>query len=186
MFPVHVVLLTLNLIRTTLLVLIARIRRTATASYPRMLGVLAIVLMLLFAVSDRCEAQRVARINCEAAHQRDLELAPFGNGPLQLKAVYCQRIRATSLPRSPPTVSPDGQSIAYVEHDAILRIARLDAEDTWFDYRTEMGPRALWSKLSFHPCRFLGFELEICLDGKTRSGTAQRLCEVRAAAAEDR
>jgi hypothetical protein len=100
-------------------------------------------LVVLFAVGWRCEhayaAERVPRINCEAAHQRDLELAPLGDGPLQLKAVYCQRIRATSLPLSPPTVSPDGQSIAYVEHDAILRIARLDAEDTWIDYRTEMG-----------------------------------------------
>jgi hypothetical protein len=102
-----------------------------------MLRVLSLVLMGIFAVSYPCEAQQVPRINCEAAHQRELELAPLGSGPLQLKAVYCRRIRSTPFPLSPPKLSPDGQSIAYVEHDAILRVARHG--DSWIDYRTEMG-----------------------------------------------
>jgi hypothetical protein len=105
----------------------------------KMLRILSLVLMGMPTLSYPSEAQQVPRINCDAAHERDLELAPLGNGPLQLRTVYCQRGRSSSLLFNPPTVSPDGQSIAYVENDAILRVARLDSRDSWIDYRTEMG-----------------------------------------------
>jgi hypothetical protein len=96
----------------------------------KMLRILSLVLMGMPTLSYPSEAQQVPRINCDAAHERDLELAPLGNGPLQLRTVYCQRGRSSSLLFNPPTVSPDGQSIAYVENDAILRVARLDSRDS--------------------------------------------------------
>jgi hypothetical protein len=104
-----------------------------------MLRILSLVLMGMFAVNHPCEAQQVPRVNCSASHQRELELTPLGNGPLQLRAVYCQRIRSMPFPRGTPTVSPDAQSIAYLENDAILRIAQLSDSDGWIDYPTQMG-----------------------------------------------
>jgi hypothetical protein len=104
-----------------------------------MLRILSLVLMSMFAVNYPCEAQQVPRINCAMKHQRELELAPLGDGPLQLRAVYCQRIRSMPFPRGTPTVSPDGQSIAYLENDAILRVAQLGDSDSWIDYPTELG-----------------------------------------------
>jgi hypothetical protein len=103
-----------------------------------MLRLPTIVLVMLFAAGWRCEftyaAQQVPRINCEFAHQRELELAPLDTGPLQLKAVYCHGIRSAGL-KSAPVVSPDAQSIAYIEGDGILRVARLDSGSNWTDYQ---------------------------------------------------
>jgi hypothetical protein len=104
-----------------------------------MLRILSLVLMGMFAVSYPCEAQQAPRINCTAPYQRELELAPLVSGPLHLRAVYCQRIRSMPFPRGVPMLSPDGQSIAYLENDAILRIAQLGDSDRWIDYPTEMG-----------------------------------------------
>jgi hypothetical protein len=92
-----------------------------------------------FAICNPSEAQQALRVNCAAPHQRELELAPIGNGPLQLRAIYCQRIRSIPFPRGTPTVSPDGKSIAYLENDAILRVAQLGDSDGWINYPTEMG-----------------------------------------------
>jgi hypothetical protein len=104
-----------------------------------MLRLPTIVLMVLFAASLRCEftyaAQQVPRINCEFGHQVDLELAPLGTGPLQLTAIYCHSIRSSGL-KSAPVVSPDAQSIAYAEHDGMLRVARLDGGSNWTDHQT--------------------------------------------------
>jgi hypothetical protein len=119
-----------------------------------MIRLLAVAWVLLLAVSGRCEyafAQQVPRINCETDYQRDLELAPLGSGPLHLKAVYCQRIRARSFLAGLPTISPDGQSIAYVEHNATLRIARLDAGDSWIDYRSRMSVAGFVLNPRFQP-----------------------------------
>lgn len=107
---------------------------------------LIIACTLLLAISQRCEAQQVPRINCDAPHQRELELAPLGNGPLQLRTVYCQHRRFSPFPVHLATVSPDGQSIVYLEHNAILRMARLDRSDGWIDHRTEMGVFAHFSR----------------------------------------
>ncbi|ANW04305.1 PD40 domain-containing protein [Bradyrhizobium icense] len=105
----------------------------------KMLRILSLVLMGMLTASYPSEAQQVPRINCGAPHQRDLNLTPIGDGPLQLRAVYCQIVRTTLYPSNMPMVSPDGQSIAYLENDAILRIAQLDNSDGWIDYRTKMG-----------------------------------------------
>jgi hypothetical protein len=127
-------------------------------NYParsKMRRILTIALLLLFADGCRCgfthAAQQAPRINCKAAHQRELDLAPLGNGPLQLQAIYCQSIRSTPFTKSGPILSPDGQSIAYVEHDTILRVARLDGGDTWTDYRTEMGSFAHFGSIRSAP-----------------------------------
>jgi hypothetical protein len=104
-----------------------------------MLRIPAIVLAVLLAAGLRCEftyaAQQVPRVNCEFAHQRELELAPLDTGPLQLNAVYCHSIRFSGL-KSAPVVSPDGQSIAYMENGGILRVARLDGGSNWTDQQT--------------------------------------------------
>jgi hypothetical protein len=105
----------------------------------KMLRISSLVLMGMFTVSYPSDAQQVPRINCGAPHQRDLNLTPLGDGPLRLRAVYCQLIRSTPYPSDMPMVSPDGQSIAYLENNAILRIAQLDNSDGWIDYRTRMG-----------------------------------------------
>jgi hypothetical protein len=103
-----------------------------------MFRILTFVLVVLFAQSLRCgfthAAEQVPRINCEFAHQRDLELAPFDTGPLQLKAAYCHRIRFAGL-KSAPVVSSDAQSIAYIEGDGMLRVARLDGGSNWTDHQ---------------------------------------------------
>jgi hypothetical protein len=36
-------------------------------------------------------------------------------------------------------VSPDGRSIAYIEHDTVLRVARLDSARVWTDYQADLG-----------------------------------------------
>jgi hypothetical protein len=105
----------------------------------KMLRISSLVLMGMLTVSYPSEAQQVPRINCGAPHQRDLNLTPIGDGPLQLRAVYCQLIRSTPYPSDMPMVSPDGQSIAYLENNAILRIAQLDNSDGWIDSTIEPG-----------------------------------------------
>jgi len=102
------------------------------------LWTLTIALTVLFTAGESV-AQDAPRINCEAAHQRDLALAPLGTGPLTLRTVYCQRIRATLFRQGVPLVSPDGQWIAYLENDAMLRIAQLGDSDSWIEHQAEMG-----------------------------------------------
>ena len=103
------------------------------------LWTLAIALTVLFSASHESVAQEAPRINCEAAHQLHLALAPPGTGPLKLRTVYCQRIRATLFRQGVPVVSPNGQWIAYLENDAILRIAQLGNSDSWIEHQAEMG-----------------------------------------------
>src|SRR5690348_3871977 len=79
------------------------------------------------------------RINCRAPHQQNLDLEPVGTGPLRLAAVYCQFMRNTNLPRSAPVVSPDARSIAYHEHDTILRAAPLSSAVAWGNFPAELG-----------------------------------------------
>jgi len=43
-------------------------------------------------------AEAVARVNCRAPHQRDMDLAPVGVGPLTLATVYCQTGSVQSVP----------------------------------------------------------------------------------------
>jgi hypothetical protein len=78
------------------------------------------------------------RSNC-VGHQLTLDLEPLGTGPLALAAVYCQEIRSSPFPRSAPVVSPDSRSIAYFEHDTVLRVARLDSARVWTDYQADLG-----------------------------------------------
>jgi hypothetical protein len=111
-----------------------------------MLRISSLALICIFAVSNPCEAQQVPRNNCAAQHQRELALAPLVDGPLRLRAVYCQLIRSMPFPRGAPTVSPDGQSITYLENDAILRIAQLSDSNSWIDYSTRMGVFAGFSR----------------------------------------
>lgn len=101
----------------------------------RILAATLLTLLTCLRLSEpAAAAEAVQRINCDAPHERELALAPLGVGPLELAAVYCQRI-----PRSVPLVSPDAQSIAYYETDKILRVARLDSDRTWTDYTADMG-----------------------------------------------
>jgi WD40 repeat protein len=106
-----------------------------------MLGILfaaAFVLLPSSFPEAHAEPAAPARANCQG-HQLTLDLAPVGSGPLTLAAVYCQQIRSTPFPKSAPVVSPDGRSIAYYEHDTILRVARLDRGDVWTDYQADLG-----------------------------------------------
>lgn len=77
------------------------------------------------------------RINCVAPHHRDLDLTPIGSGPLELAEIYCQFFRFST--KGDPIVSPDGRSIAYVENRRLLRVAPLDARDSWIDFQAELG-----------------------------------------------
>jgi hypothetical protein len=104
-----------------------------------MLRIISLALIGMFPLSIPCKAQQAPRINCATPHQRELELRPISTGPLQLQAIYCQYIRSTPFPRGTPTLSPDGQSIAYLENGAILRVAQLGDSDRWIDYPIQIG-----------------------------------------------
>jgi hypothetical protein len=104
-------------------------------------ALLAISSALLTSVLlDRAAAATaVPRINCEFPHQRKLNLEPLGTGPLKLTAVYCLSVRFHRHIESERLVSPDGQSIAYLDGERILWVARLDGGKAWTEYRTDMG-----------------------------------------------
>src|SRR5262245_21601936 len=104
-----------------------------------MLGILFVASPILLLTGFPELRAEPARTNCQASHQRSLDLTPVGRGPLTLAAVYCQQIRSTPFPKSVPVVSPDGSSIAYYEHDTILRAAWLDRANIWTDYQAELG-----------------------------------------------
>jgi hypothetical protein len=104
-----------------------------------MLGILFVASPILLLSGFPELGAEPARTNCQAPHQQTLDLAPVGSGPLRLAAVYCQQIRLTGLPKSAPVVSPDGSSIAYYEHDTILRAAWLDRANIWTDYQADLG-----------------------------------------------
>ena len=104
-------------------------------------GVLRALFAALFVLWPSGRAAPAApapRINC-VSHQLTLDLEPLGTGPLVLAAVYCQEIRSPPFPGSAPLVSPDGRSIAYFEHDTVLRVARLDSSRAWTDYQADLG-----------------------------------------------
>jgi hypothetical protein len=79
-------------------------------------------------------ASEPVRLNCDAPHQRAMDLAPIGAGPLALSAVYCQRIRPTPYSKSAPLISPDARAIAYYEDTTTLRVAELADRDGWTDH----------------------------------------------------
>ncbi len=100
---------------------------------------LAFVFVLsLIAPVGRASAD-VPRINCNAPHQRQLELAPHGNGPLSLTSVYCLRLGFMSRPRTEPLLSPDAQSIAYYEHTESLQVTPLNSDGGFKDFGGDLG-----------------------------------------------
>jgi hypothetical protein len=105
---------------------------------PRILQAILAALLSCLPREAADAVEAVPRINCEAPHQREKVLAPLGDGPLQLVAVYCQAVDATLRSVSATLVSPDAQSIAYYADNKTLRVARLDAGRTWTDYGAEM------------------------------------------------
>jgi hypothetical protein len=142
---------------------------------PRILpAILAALLASLWLCECTDAAEPVLRVNCEAAHQRELVLAPLDAGPFELTAVYCQTLRSSAFGRSAPLVSPDAQSIAYYEGDKTLRIARLDVSGTWTDYEAQMGTFARFGSNSraAPAIRWSGEFLWAANQEKTRGGFA--------------
>jgi hypothetical protein len=66
------------------------------------------------------------RINCPDSYPVAADLMPAGIGPLTLAQIYCLKLPHTYFTTSAPMISPDAQSVAYYEHDTILRVGRLD------------------------------------------------------------
>jgi hypothetical protein len=107
-----------------------------------MLRVLFIAaLVLLASRPSEAPAQPAAppRINCPDPYPVTADLMPAGASPLVLAQIYCLKLRQTYFPTSAPMISPDGQSIAYYEHDTILRVGRLDGRGGWTDYQADLG-----------------------------------------------
>ena len=107
-----------------------------------MLRVLFIAaLVLLASRPSEAPAQPAAppRINCPDPYPVTADLMPAGASPLVLAQIYCLKLRQTYFPTSAPMISPDGQSIAYYEHDTILRVGRLDGRGGWIDYQADLG-----------------------------------------------
>ncbi|HXO84891.1 MAG TPA: hypothetical protein VN803_05130 [Gemmatimonadales bacterium] len=110
-----------------------------------MLRLLFLLLVAFFAsaVDPACAQPEVRRVNCNASHQRDLDLTPRTAGPLRLASVYCQAFSAgSSLLFGAPLLSPDAQSIAYYAGKAQLRVARLNEAKGWTAYPAALGPFA--------------------------------------------
>jgi hypothetical protein len=80
---------------------------------PKLIASLLAILVSSWSIEVLGGAPAVPRINCNASHQRSLDLEPVGEGPLVLSKVYCQTITGTPFPRSAALVSPDGRSTAY-------------------------------------------------------------------------
>ncbi|HEX8665309.1 MAG TPA: hypothetical protein VF744_14905 [Beijerinckiaceae bacterium] len=108
--------------------------RPAKCSSGRPAAVATILLAALALCGGAASAAEPVRLNCDAPHQRSMDLAPIGAGPLALPAVYCQRIRATPYPKSAPLISPDARAIAYYEDTTTLRVAELADRDGWTDH----------------------------------------------------
>src|SRR5262245_48405542 len=85
------------------------------------------------------ETSETTRLNCRGPFPAVSQLTPADGGPAVLARVYCQVIRPTPFSKSPALVSPDARSIAYYEHDTILRTAELGGGDVWTDYHADLG-----------------------------------------------
>lgn len=107
-----------------------------------MLRVFLVILAALIA-SGVCQTRaqsQTPRINCNAPHQRDLDLNPVDRGPLRLARVYCQPFSVTaSLLFGAPLVSPDAQSIAFYLDKDRLRVARLDGGKAFGEFPAALG-----------------------------------------------
>jgi hypothetical protein len=93
------------------------------------------------------------QINCPDHHPVTADLIPAGAGPLALAQINCLKLRHTLFPTSTPLISPDGQSIAYYEHDTILRVGRLDGRGGWTDYQADLGVFATFEADHFRAAR---------------------------------
>lgn len=98
-------------------------------------------LLLLLGESDAfAAADSTPRTNCRFPHQLALNLTPAGAGPLTLAAVHCNSIPASPFTRSAAQVSPNARLISYYDHNAVLRVTRLNGGgDAWTSYNAALG-----------------------------------------------
>jgi hypothetical protein len=91
------------------------------------------------------------RINCPDPYPVVSDLMPAVAGPLA--QIYCLKLPHTYFTTSAPLISPDGQSIAYYEHDTILRVGRLDGRGGWPGYPADLGVFAAFEADHFRSVR---------------------------------